>query len=79
MWIFIAGTDGFHVATQPFVPPQPPNQANNQVPLRGMPPPPGPPTQSSTPPNSDIKVQSMQQPTSMNLVSFGSYLGIPTL
>ena len=60
-------TDGYHVATpQNFVPQQPPSQPNNQVPSLRMPPA-GPPTQSSTPPNSDLKVQSMTQPPSMNI------------
>ncbi|KAK5645721.1 hypothetical protein RI129_004185 [Pyrocoelia pectoralis] len=54
-------TDGYHVAApQSFVQQQPQPQPNNQVqPLRM--PPAGPPTQSSTPPNTDLKVQSMSQ------------------
>uniref|UniRef100_A0A1Y1NIM6 MI domain-containing protein n=2 Tax=Photinus pyralis TaxID=7054 RepID=A0A1Y1NIM6_PHOPY len=60
-------TEGYHVATpQSFVQQQPQPQQNNQVPPLRMPPA-GPPTQSSTPPNTDLKVQSMTQQPSMSL------------
>lgn len=66
--ICVIGTDGYHVGTPPAYVQQQPNQVNNQVqPLRGMPPT-GPPTQASTPPNSDLKVQTMPQ-QQMNIVS----------
>ncbi|KAF5303054.1 hypothetical protein FQR65_LT08383 [Abscondita terminalis] len=59
-------TDGYHVTTPPTFVQQQQTQPNNQVqPLRM--PPAGPPTQSSTPPNSDLKVQSMTQQPSMNI------------
>ncbi|KAF2880178.1 hypothetical protein ILUMI_25979 [Ignelater luminosus] len=58
--------DGYRV-TPSYVTQQPPNQANNQVQsLRAMPPT-GPPTQSSTPPNSDLKVQQLSQQPPMNI------------
>ncbi|CAH0558222.1 unnamed protein product [Brassicogethes aeneus] len=55
--------DGFAVSSPtPYL--QQPNQGGNQGPgLRAGIAPTGPPNQASTPPNSDIKVQSLQQPT----------------
>lgn len=64
MFVF-TGADGFHVTTPPtgFVPQQTSNQPSNQGPaIRGMAQS-GPPNQSSTPPQNDLKqMQQQQQP-----------------
>ncbi|GJQ70481.1 putative RNA binding protein [Trypoxylus dichotomus] len=68
---------GFHVTPpQTYVPP-PPNQTGNQGPaIRGMAPT-GPPNQSSTPPNSDLKVQ-MSQSVNLAFVPQSVRSGTPS-
>lgn len=67
-FIVLLGAETFHVNTaQAFVTQQPPNQSGNQG-IRAMAPT-GPPNQASTPPNTELKVQQITQPASMNIVS----------
>lgn len=71
MSYFFQGADGFPVSTPTGYVPQP-NQGANQGPgLRGIAPT-VPPNQASTPPNADIKVQTIPQPPSMSHMVSGT-------
>ncbi|XP_017771078.1 PREDICTED: eukaryotic translation initiation factor 4 gamma 3-like isoform X2 [Nicrophorus vespilloides] len=65
---FPQGSDVFHVGNPPYMPQQqpPPNLQGNPGQIRNMGPT-GPPNQTPTPPNADLKVPHVQQQTAMNM------------